>query len=173
MKENVRQQRSHEEHGRRLRIGDAHDTGLLCASEVTGDDLQAAPRRAVFAVRIEGHDQRRPGSLVHADDEVLQNGLLGEGDPLLGNTAKNGPGIFGGVDMLERQDARRHGDVASHGCVEQALLGFEVPQDRGRGDVKLGGNVREGGRGKALHREDRARGLKDLFPGDGGRASHL
>ena len=173
MKEDVRQQRPHEEKRGGAGIFDSDDAGFMCSTEVTGDNLQPASRRAVIVAGVERDDERRVRLLVHAEHEVLADRRAGEGHPFFRNTSKDDARIRCGIDMLEVGDAGRQLDVAVHRGVEEGLLRVEVAQDGGGGDVKPGGDIGERGRRKALLGEHFPCCLKDLIAVDEWRPAHL
>ena len=173
MKEDVRQQRSHEKKRSRARIFDADDAGLVRAPEVTGHDLQSAARRTVIASRIKRDDERRVLLFVHAEHEVLPERRLCERHPLLGHAPEDDARIGCGVDVLQVEDARGEPNVAVHRCIEKRLLRIEVAQHRSRGDPKFGCDIGECRGGESFLRKDAARGAQDLLPADDRRPSHL
>lgn len=173
VKEDVGLQRSHEEERRGARVLHVQDAGLGGAAEVVGDDAQAAARRGVVVADVEGKDDGRLRTAVHVDGEVLGDGAGDEGDELLRQAPQHDTRILGAASGLEPDDAGRQLDVPrAHGRGEEGLLGGDVAEDGGRGDVELRGDVGEGRGFEAFGGEDAAGGLEDLLAGDGRRAAH-
>jgi hypothetical protein len=173
MKEDVRQERSHEEKRGGARVLDADDAGGMGSTEVTRHDLQPAARWTVIVARIERHDERRVRLLVHAEHEVLGDRRPGERHPLFRHPAKDDTGIRRGIDILKVSDARGQLKVAVHRGVEEGLFGVEMAQDGRSSHAQLSGDIRQRGRREALLREDRACCLKDLIPVNEWRPAHL
>ena len=110
---------------------------------------------------------------MHAEHDVLHDGLTRERNPLLGQASKDDARIRRSVDGLELEDARGQLHAPAHGCVEERLLRVEMPQHGSGRDAEVAGDVGERRRREAFLREDGARGLKDLLAADGRWASHL
>ena len=163
MKEDVRQQRSHEEKRCRAGILDADYARFMRAAKVTGDDLQSSSGRTVVVARIEWNDERRVRLLVHAEHEMLADRRLRERHPLLGDTTKDNAWIGRGIDVLKIADARGQSNVAVHRCVEEGLLGVEMAQNGRRRHPQLGGDIGERRGREALLCEDLAGRLQDLI----------
>jgi hypothetical protein len=172
MKEDVRQERAHEEKCGRARVLDSDDAGFMSATEVTGHDLQPAARRAVIVARVERDDERGVCLLVHAEHEVLSDRRPGERHPLFRDTPEDDARIRRGIDMLKIVDARGQLEVAVHRGIEEGLFGVEVAQDGRRRHAQICSDIRECGGCEALLREDLACCLKDLVPVDEWRPPH-
>lgn len=173
MKEDVREQRSHEQERRGAGIADADHARLMRPPKISRHNLQPSARRTVVVAGIEGNEQRRIRLLVHAQHEVLSDRRLRERNPLFGHASQDHSRIGGGVDVLKVGDAGGQLDVAVHRCVEQRLLGVEMPQDGGGGDLQLCSDIRQGCGREPLLREHVTRRLKDLLGMDERRAAHL
>lgn len=145
VKEDVREQRSHEQQRRRAGICDADHSRLMRPPKIAGDDLQTSPRRAVVVAGVERNDERGIRLLVHAQHEVLPDRRFREGNPFFGDAPQNHARIRGSVHVLQIGDACGQLNVAVHRCVEQRLFGIEVPEDGGGGDSHLRRDVGEGG----------------------------
>jgi hypothetical protein len=173
VKKNVRLQRAHEEERGGARFFDVQDAGLGGAAEVVGDDAKAAARRRVVVADVEGKDDRGLRAPVHVDGEVLGDGAGDEGNELLRQAAQHDARVLGAAGGLETDDAGRQLDVPrAHGGGEEGLLGRDVAEDRGGGDVELGGDVGEGGGFEAFRGEDFSRRVKETFARDRRRAAH-
>ena len=175
MKEHVSLERAHEEQRGGARIADAQPSRGRGAAEIADQDGKAAARRAVTA-RVEGEDQRRALRVgVHGHDDVRADDGLGKGDEFLGDAAEDGARI--GVAGRGGQVADAGGGLddvrAAHGLGEELLLGADVAEEGGGGDVELAGDVGQGGGGEALGAEDATGGVDDLIAADARRASHL
>lgn len=170
MEEDESLQRSHEEERGRARIADAQLAGGGGAAEIVGHDGKAAPRRVV-ALWVEGEEER--GVLRHHD--VAADHLLGEGDELFRDVAKDRPRVRGGGGGCQLQDAGGGIDDvrAAHGLAEEGVLGVDMAEKGGWGDVQLAGDVGEGGGGESLGGEDAPGGGQDLIAADARRAAHL
>lgn len=173
MKEDVRNERSHEQERGRAWIGDADRARFARAPEVARHDREAAARRAVFAARIERNDQRGIAALVHGEDEVLHDGRSGERHPLFGDAPEDDARIRRGIDVLELENAVRQLDAAAHGRFEQRLFRIEMTKDGGRSDAELACDIGERRRREALLREHAPGGVEDLLAADGRRPAHL
>jgi len=173
MKEDVRLQRAHEKERGGARFFHVQHAGLGGAAEVVGDDAQAAAGRGVVVADVEGEDDRGLRPPVHVDGEVLGDRAGDEGDELLGQAAQHDARILGAADRLEADDAGRQLDVPrAHGGSEEGLLGRDVAEDGGGGDVELGGDVGEGGGLEALGGEDASCRFQKAFTGDRRRTAH-
>ena len=170
MEEDIALQRTHEEQGRGARIPDVQDAGGGGAAEVIGDDGEAAAWGAV-ALGIERQDER--GVLRHHD--VRADHPLGEGDELLGDAAEDRARIRRGRGGGELEDAGGGVDdfCAAHGLAEEGVFGIDVPEEGGRRDVQLAGDVGESGGGEALRGEDASGGGEDLLAPNARRPAHL
>lgn len=173
MKEDVREQRAHEEERRGARLFDPDHARLRGTAEVVGDDLETSTRRTVIVARVERHDEGGIRPLVHAEHEVLHDRRTGERHPLGGDAAQYDAGIGTGIDRFEFEDARRQLNGAAHGRVEQGLLRREVPQHRCRGDVQTGGDVGERRGREPFLSEHAACGAQDLLTADDRWPPHL
>ena len=173
VKEDVRLQRAHEEEGGGARFFHVQNAGLGGAAEVVGDDAEAPARRGVVVADVEGKDDRGLRAPVHVNGEVLGDRAGDEGDELLGQAAQHDARILGAADGLKANDAGRQLDVPrAHGRGEEGLLGGDVTEDRGGGDVELGGDVGEGGGLEALLGEDAPRRFQQAFAVNRRRAAH-
>ena len=172
MNEHVRVQRADEEQRARSRVVRAQHAGGSGAAEVVGEDAQPAARRAVFALRVERHLER--GSM-EGDDEMRGDDGAREGDELLRDAAEHDARIGRRVDTRQLFDDRRkaHLIAGGHALGEQALLRFDVAEDRRRRHAKGRGDVGERGRFVALGEEDGARGLEELLARDPRLSAHL
>ena len=173
VKEDIGLQRAHEKERGGARFFHVQHAGLGGAAEVVGDDAETASRRRVVVADVEGEDDRGLRPPVHVDGEVLGDCAGDEGDELLRQAAQHDARILGAADSLEADDAGRQLDVPrAHGRGEESLLGGEVAEDGGGGDVELGGDVGEGGGLEALRGKDAAGGLEEAFAGDRRRTAH-
>lgn len=175
MKKDVSLQRSHEEQRRGARIADFQSARDYRPPEVVGDDGEAAAGWAV-AFGIEGKNEC--GALctgVHGHHDVRSDHGLGEGDELLGHAAEDdaGIGVRGSGGQVADAGGRLDHVAAVHGLGEEGVLGIDVAEEGGGGDVQFAGDVGEGGGGKALRGEETPGGGEDLIAVDARRATHL
>ncbi len=174
VEEDIRLKRAHEEERGGARFFHVQDAGLGGAAEVVGDDAEAAARRGVVVADVEGEDDRGLRAPVHVDGEVLGDGAGDEGDEFLGQAAQHDARVLGTAGGLEADDAGRQLDVPrAHGGGEEGLLGRDVAEDRGGGDVKLCRDVGEGRGFEALLGEDASGRFQKAFAGNRRRAAHL
>ena len=174
MKEDVRLQGTHEQESGGPGIADAQNAGIRGALKVIADGGQGPARRTALVPRIERQDDRRPGPLVHVESDVFPDRPLQEGDGLLRQTAQNDPRIRRRISRGQLCDEFRRGHAGrAHRLLEEVLLALVMPEQRGRSDLQLDGDVGEGGRSESLLREDAPRGVQELLPADGRWPSHL
>lgn len=166
-------QRSHEQQRRGAGIGGADAARFDGAAEVVRHQHQAAARRAVGIVAVEGDDELRRARL-HVDGHGGADDALGEGDELFGQrTQHQARVLLRRVDAGQRDDERRRrGEAGGHGGGKEGLLRGEVPQDGGGGDAQGLGDVGQRGAVEALLGEDAAGGFEDVVAGDAWRAAH-
>lgn len=176
MNQHVRLERSHEEERRGVRVFRLDHARFDGALEVVGDDAQAAPRRTVVALWIEGDDQGGLArALVHGHGDARADDPAHEGDESLGEPAEHDARILGGVGLQQLEDAARWTDQLTlvHRRVEEVLLGLEVAEDRRWGDGEAPGDVGEGRAVEAAGGECVTRGVEDLIAVDARLAAHL
>lgn len=145
----------------------------MSSPEVVGDDRQAATRRAVLVIRMEGKSDGGTRLRVNRDSDVLRDGRRGKWDPALRDGSQNDAGIGAGINRLQIDDALRQRDRGPHRGVEQLLLRCEVTQDSRRRDAELAGDVGESRGAEARRGEAAPAGVEDLVAGDGRWAAHL
>lgn len=174
MKEDVRLQGAHEQKSGGPGVADAQNAGIRGALKVIADGGQGPAGRTALVPRIERQDDRRPGSLVHVESDVLADRPLQEGDGLLRQTSQNDPRIRRRISRGQFSDEFRRGHAGrAHRLLEQVLLALVMPEQRRGSDLQLDSDVREGGGGETLLREDAPRGVQELLPADGRWPSHL
>jgi hypothetical protein len=171
MEEHPSLQRSHEQQRGGAGIADAQTSRGRGAAEVVGHDGKAAARRAVRLIERQ-YQRSAPRVSVHGHDDAAGDDVLGKGDELRGEAAEDDArvGVAGGRGQVG--DRGRDLDPL-HGLGEELVLGVDVAQERGGGDVELAGDVGQGGGGEALGGEDAAGGVEDLIAADARRAAHL
>ncbi len=171
MGEDVGLEMTDEEQRERARVAFADDAGVHRAAEVIGGNAQAAARRRLFLLGVEGNDQRR-GMHVHGDGRADDGGH--ERNELLGEPAQDDLRIGRRVDAGQLLDELGDGERArAHRRREQLPLGRAVAEDRRRRDLQRAGDIGERGRREAAVGERSPGGVEDLIAGDARRAAHL
>ena len=175
MDEDETGERPHEEERGGARVIDGDDAGLFGPGEVVGDDAKPAAGWSVVSSRVERNHQRRmTGAVVHLQRQVLRQSALHERDPFSGHTSQHDARIGRCVRRGQVEDALRQRDgVPAHGRVEEILLRLKVPQEGGRGDAELAGDVGERRSLEAFQRENASGGLENLLAAEDRWTAHL
>ena len=84
----VRDERTNEKQRGGAGIIDVDDARGFRAREISDENFLAAPRRTVFAARIERNDERRIAADVHRQHDVLRDGLARVRNPSLRELAQ-------------------------------------------------------------------------------------
>ena len=111
---------------------------------------------------------------MHEHCDVLADDLLRERYEALGKVTEDDSRIGGRIDVAQAEDHVGNGDDSgAHRLTEQLELRWRMAQHRGRRDVELPGNIRQGGGVEALRGEDPPRRFQQLLPRDPRRPAHL
>lgn len=175
MDEDVTLELTGEEQRQRARIAAANCSGAHRAAEILREKAEAAARRRLLVCRVEWNDHcRLPRRHVHLNRDRGTDDGGDEGHELFGETAQDDPRIDRHVGRGKLVEKLRDRDTAgAHRRGEELLLGWEVPEDRRRGNADDAGDVRERGRGEAALGERGTGGLEDLLAVDAGGSAHF